>query len=579
MLQLADIVLCGEDLRRWLLQTTIHLHGADGVGRDLELRVPCCVDMNVEGDKFCQSSDLLPQDCARFKAYLMGVQQGNVACLCRQTSTMPPPVLLKRLPFNVQHADSSRPRFDLDMGSCASFAALYTQEVLDVEASHAMDSLLAMSPHAAYPLLALQNVLDHVRSDLSSERHRINQAATTIHALHRQQTSDTYALAQSRATATHPPSILDRRASKAPTVAKGTKKKVESCALLTSSAATSDQCKTRATTRRMRPGVPIPRFDMRTFTHDEYMALANKSAPFILTHATDVHGAPGVPPWSLSMLNATCGLQQTILKHKSASYNRWAGMDAIAQVPLHAYLDAIHQSVPSPWPHGLSDLYLHDVSVASFCPALLDSFVIPKVFAMDALQTTCTKNAAYWPSLFIGDQHTASGLHVDWGSSAAWMGLLQGRKRWRIASPSQRPFLYERIADTERGKFDADLFAPDLEKYPLLAYVDMYDDVLGEGEVMYIPADCPHQVENLDLTMAVAMNIVDHANLHLHAAYVDRQMKFVEAASPFVAAEYARMLAALEAMPPVTDATTMKDMPFAAFKAAMFDCDRLGAAI
>eukprot|EP00656_Telonema_subtile_P023036 TRINITY_DN24337_c0_g1_i1.p1 TRINITY_DN24337_c0_g1~~TRINITY_DN24337_c0_g1_i1.p1 ORF type:complete len:122 (-),score=15.31 TRINITY_DN24337_c0_g1_i1:23-388(-) len=40
-----------------------------------------------------------------------------------------------------------------------------------------------------------------------------------------------------------------------------------------------------------------------------------------------------------------------------------------------------------------------------------------------------------------------------------------------------------------------------------------YSFVQRPGELLFIPANSPHQVKNLDRTLAVSMNYVDHTNL------------------------------------------------------------------
>ncbi|RQM19949.1 hypothetical protein B5M09_008108 [Aphanomyces astaci] len=191
--------------------------------------------------------------------------------------------------------------------------------------------------------------------------------------------------------------------------------------------------------------IPIRRFDSRTLSYAEYRHLATHSVPFILTHAKMLPFTPGVPPWSLHVLNATCGTRSAVLKHQCPHKSTWAVC--------------------------LSEMRgRRQVRAAPACP--------------DA------------PPL-IDRPPDDAGLHVDWGATSAWMGLVQGRKRWRIAPPSARPFLYEQPGAD--GKFDADLMAPNMTAFPLLRHVPVYDGVLEAGEVMFIPADCPHQVVNLEL--------------------------------------------------------------------------------
>jgi len=46
-------------------------------------------------------------------------------------------------------------------------------------------------------------------------------------------------------------------------------------------------------------------------------------------------------------------------------------------------------------------------------------------------------------------------------------------------------------------------------------YATVYDTVLEEGDVLFIPAASAHQVKNLygDITIAIAMNYVDEGNV------------------------------------------------------------------
>lgn len=62
--------------------------------------------------------------------------------------------------------------------------------------------------------------------------------------------------------------------------------------------------------------------------------------------------------------------------------------------------------------------------------------------------------------------------------------------------------------------FQVDALNPDLEKYPAAAYLGQtnggpYEGVLEEGDLIFIPADCPHFVANLDDTIAISANYVD----------------------------------------------------------------------
>ena len=87
----------------------------------------------------------------------------------------------------------------------------------------------------------------------------------------------------------------------------------------------------------------------------------------------------------------------------------------------------------------------------------------------------------YWPSLFISGKNTSSALHADWANSAAWMGLMSGKKRWRIVHPRDRPLLYE--DPMKKNVFPSDLFNHDDKNFPnykILKGTKSNENLLGQ---------------------------------------------------------------------------------------------------
>lgn len=265
----------------------------------------------------------------------------------------------------------------------------------------------------------------------------------------------------------------------------------------------------------------IPRVHVSNFSYADYLKHAESSTPVIIQGLSQVARSPGVPLWSLRYLNDTCGDATAILKHpvsrSGSDHAMWAGIKPVATTSLRRFLDDISLPEPRNWPTGYSDLYLHDASIPTFCPALLESFAVPRYFTDDRMQALPPrfKQRDYWPSLFIGDESTASALHSDWSFTAAWMGLIQGRKHWAIAKPTATAALYEDVSSSSApaaGRFNASLLGQ-RKLVDLLRPGEVYDGILEAGEVIFIPADCPHQVRNLEKTVAVAVNFVDSVNL------------------------------------------------------------------
>ena len=207
------------------------------------------------------------------------------------------------------------------------------------------------------------------------------------------------------------------------------------------------------------------RVNYNAMTYQEYVDLANLSVPFIFTGAGQVDGQPGVPNWTFDRIKEYCGDLIVPLNYKNKSLDSgWSGIEGMTEDSLDDFIDQVQDpSIEKGWPDSLNDLYLLDWSLPVNCPDFLKDYVIPKYFSLDYLQQT-TEGSHQWPSLFIGNKGTASGLHADFSASAAWMGLLKGRKLWAIGTPMDRPLYYENPAD--ELQFDGNILEPDFEKYP-----------------------------------------------------------------------------------------------------------------
>lgn len=109
-----------------------------------------------------------------------------------------------------------------------------------------------------------------------------------------------------------------------------------------------------------------------------------------------------------------------------------------------------------------------------------------------------------WNSLYIGPAATGSSLHVDVFSTSTWLAQIAGLKAWRVCEPG---------AVTEEVAFKTDPFSG----HPLPC--DFYETVLGPGEVIYLPPNWWHAVENKTASISVSGNVctVEHARACLAA--------------------------------------------------------------
>jgi hypothetical protein len=98
-----------------------------------------------------------------------------------------------------------------------------------------------------------------------------------------------------------------------------------------------------------------------------------------------------------------------------------------------------------------------------------------------------------WPSLFAQPAGARCGLHVDAHGTHFWQAVVRGRKQWRIFPQSETARLYPHPPN--RAWFGVpDAFAPDFATFPALAGARVLETELGEGELIFVPADSPHQV-------------------------------------------------------------------------------------
>ncbi len=116
--------------------------------------------------------------------------------------------------------------------------------------------------------------------------------------------------------------------------------------------------------------------------------------------------------------------------------------------------------------------------------------------------------------------------------------MIAGQKRWGFVLPEtsdkpdstahatsvkeQRAYLYE---DRAHQSFDGDLFAPDFAQHPLLARVKMVTATLAPGELLFVPAETPHQVENLEDSVALSGNFINIHNLERSMLHLQKEAR------------------------------------------------------
>ncbi|MBD2313465.1 cupin-like domain-containing protein [Desertifilum sp. FACHB-1129] len=99
---------------------------------------------------------------------------------------------------------------------------------------------------------------------------------------------------------------------------------------------------------------------------------------------------------------------------------------------------------------------------------------------------------------WFGPAGTITPLHHD--PVNLIMAHVSGRKRWRLISPEQTPFMYNYV-----GVFSkVDCENPDYNRYPLYQNVKIIEEVLEPGEIIFIPVGWWHQVKALDISLSMS---------------------------------------------------------------------------
>jgi len=113
-------------------------------------------------------------------------------------------------------------------------------------------------------------------------------------------------------------------------------------------------------------------------------------------------------------------------------------------------------------------------------------------------------------SFFWGAKGSRSGLHRDpWGWTS-WIAVLYGRKAFRLFPVNASHQLHTYPDDFDRSPVDA--FHPDYKAYPRYATLTPIEVVVGPGDVICL-MDYYHQAYNLEESMAVSGNIINHNNV------------------------------------------------------------------
>lgn len=108
------------------------------------------------------------------------------------------------------------------------------------------------------------------------------------------------------------------------------------------------------------------------------------------------------------------------------------------------------------------------------------------------------------PKLWFGPAGAVTPLHKDYGDNFIYHIL--GKKRWIIFSPLDVPKLKMKIIDRDTYP-DFAVSSIDLRNLDgregILDDISKFDLEIESGEIFYLPAEWPHYVENLEMSLTI----------------------------------------------------------------------------
>lgn len=229
----------------------------------------------------------------------------------------------------------------------------------------------------------------------------------------------------------------------------------------------------------------------------------------------------------LQDLKAVIGHLQVPLRRCDEDSTNWAKLESAGTVSFEDFL----KSFVEPFPDGISapqnSPQLFDFSIWQQCAETLDTKVhMPsKWFPVDLYSYASAQiqpvSGSAGPTLFVAPQGSGSSLHVDTLQTNFWMSMCRGQKRWRLVSKDEISLLHPLYLTDLNPVFPADLNSiqnaatKNFTETKFIGHrsVTIHETVLEADDLIFVPAGWPHQVENLETSIAVSANFIDASNI------------------------------------------------------------------
>ena len=231
-------------------------------------------------------------------------------------------------------------------------------------------------------------------------------------------------------------------------------------------------------------------------------------------------------------LREICGEGQVITRMYQKRSPLWGGISESVELTLGDYVDKYLLNTSSDYSEENPRYASGSIGISMLCPAL-EPFIPTSQYVSAGLFPTepnpqVSDNGKLilrdQPEVFLGGKNSKTEIHVDMVPSPFWMAVYFGHKRFRTIHYDEAkvhlPYfrkkdgpirLKRKGLDRETGKVVSkhlEIFDPDLETFPELEKVTVWEGDIKAGDWLYIPTAAMHGAQNQEDTLGVSTNSV-----------------------------------------------------------------------
>ena len=276
--------------------------------------------------------------------------------------------------------------------------------------------------------------------------------------------------------------------------------------------------------------VEIQRIQAGTLSAKEFFAKFGDDVPVIVEGEVKHHPAYNM---SFDTLKEVCGKSMVETMVFDRNSKLWGGLVDKKYMLLSEYVDN-HVLNQGNQTSGEPPRYLTaGLGLPQICPRLELFAPVPKyvslsVFPIDWAQYKQTKkrNQIIMPVMFIGNKGTKTEMHVDMMLGPFWMSVYSGSKTFRVVTywdARRRWDLFNKrgkgnhLLDHtrwERGGEIMEIWNPNLDIFPEVGEVTIYEGKVNAGDWIYLPSAAFHGVRNDDLSWGITINALYPATMN-----------------------------------------------------------------